>query len=221
MRFRFHIVIAMLTMAASALSQDNEQGSDYGYIASPGLYLSYADFITNSPIDPELIITDRSPTEADFYLQVFREGKIEYVHGEELKSVNSRTVWGYSDGRYVYVSKEVMPKSLFENPDVSELPFVRIDFFGTLALIRFVKNLSSRKYYTGVPGMVGGYSRSAEVLFDTRDGNFYKATDERFAQLIADDVDLLREFKKDKKNRDIRLYVFLRKYNDRHPFTFR
>jgi hypothetical protein len=220
----FLLLVLMINTAFCQIDfEDNFES-----VALPGFYLSFHDFRSNSPITPESIITDRNPWEPDFYLQLYREGKIVYTRDGKEHAVSHTSIWGYCDGKRIYIAKEALPRNFFSNEDIGDLAFVRIDFFGTLSLIHYVRNLAgggqNHLLYAPNQPMVGvntGRSKEIELIFDTGSGKFYKATLANLEKLIADDEELLTEFnKKNKKEQDIKLYIFLRKYNERHPFEF-
>ena len=187
--------------------------------AAPGIYLSFENFITNSPIDPETIVTDQNPYGAGFYLQLFKEKTIEYVMGSTSEKFRSDGIWGYCDGRSIWINREVFPAGFFTPSDVTEHPFAKISFPGELSLVHFVRNHAPQANQWG--GVSSGSSKPLEFILDTRDGKIHKATLKNLERLIENDPDLLNEFRKQKKDIDIKLYVFLRKYNQKYPFEFR
>jgi hypothetical protein len=204
-------------LTTSAYSQDIE--SDEHEPAAPGVYLSFENFITNTPIDPETLLTDLDPYSAGFYLQLARETTVEYVLRDSTARFNPSRIWGYCDGRSIWVNRSVFPQGFFSSTDVTEHPFAKISFLGELSLIHFVRNQAPQANQWS--GASKGMSKPVEFILDSRDGQIHKASLKNLERLIETDLELLDEFRKHKKDPDIKLYVFLKKYNRRHPFAFK
>ena len=205
----------LVLWVTSTYSQDFESNALDD--AAPGVYLNFENFITNTPIDPETLLTELDPYSAGFYLQLARESMVEYVIGNSTAKFNPAEIWGYCDGRSIWVNRNAFPQGFFSSADVTEHPFAKISFLGELSLIHFVRNnVQANQWSGGKTGM----SKPVEFILDSRDGQIHKATLRNLEQLIAKDQELLDEFRKHKKDADIKLYVFLKKYNQRHPFVF-
>lgn len=187
-------------------------------VFTPGLYLSFYNFIENDPILPEDIITN-IPRQRDFYIQLFRANAIDVALSDSMLHLVPENVWGYSDGRGIFINRRKFPKGYLAGTDVSENPFAHINIIGTLSLVYYLKTYSSSGLTYNRVMVRGNDARqeAAEFILNTKDGTFHKATLPQLEEMIADDPTLLKEFNAYRGKKSIKLYVFLKKYNEKHP----
>jgi hypothetical protein len=218
MKLFLSIFLALVMVTLGHAQSDNESTSDETPIIRPGIYITFNNFITNSPIDPATIVTNRDHYDADFYFQLFKEGKIEFIRDSVFNTFDPLAIWGYSDGRSIFINRWIYPQGFFDKPTLGEHNFDKIQFLGELSLVYFVK----LNYGAGYPyGPDSSNSKIAEYILDARDGKIHKSTLNNLEDLLVNDKELLSEFQKTAKSRDVKFYLFLKKYNDRHPFKFR
>jgi hypothetical protein len=213
-------LFASLTMAQEPDSSEGEETQVFR--AEPGLYLTYQDFLTNHPIPPDQIQTTRDYLDRDFYFQLAKERDFSFTDNGVTKTLTISSVWGYCDGKAIFINREFFPNGFLDGRDVSDEKFARINIFGRLSLVFYFKETPPQlnNYGVGTYGVDAGKSKPKELLLDTRDGTFHKANLQTFEKLIADDEELLQEFKNHRKDKDVKLYIYLKKFNERHPFFF-
>ena len=228
MRYPLTVVLLVtLSLIAKGQSSDTEEIDteeidieeiDTKPVFTPGLYLSFYNFIENDPVLPEDIITN-IPRQRDFYIQLFRANAIDIALSDSMLHLHPEDVWGYSDGRGIFINRSKFPTDFLVGADVSENPFAQINIMGTLCLVYYLKTHSSSAL-TGNRVMVRANDvrqSAAKFILNTKDGSFHKATLPQLEEMIADDPALLKEFSAYRGKRSIKLYVFLKKYNEKHP----
>lgn len=190
-----------------------------------GIYLTAEDFIKDTPIGPLQIQTGLNRDEINFYHLLFKEPEVRYSINAESAKVSSGRVWGYYDGKAVYLNKNLF-KNLGDMPDkmlkyslgmvgemdMSNHMFTPINFLGTICYVHYIKVQSQ--------GPLSGTTTSTkQYLFDTRTKRFIIADLQALKRLMADDPQIVAEFKKFKGKKEVKFHTFLRKYNERHPLT--
>lgn len=208
-------------MAQSDFTENSEEKEEYNLV--PGLYPTFQDFIYNQPIPAENIISDADPESRGFYQVLFQEKEVTYRDNDKTITADKKSIWGFNDGTGVFINRLMFPKDFLELKDLADEQFARVNFLGRLSLVYYVKTVQSQllnpsrnqRMTTQV------HTKPAEFILDTRDGTFYKATLSNLEKLIADDPDLLEEFKNHKREKDIKLYIFLKKYNARNSLEFK
>ncbi|MBX2966737.1 MAG: hypothetical protein KF845_11355 [Cyclobacteriaceae bacterium] len=187
---------------------------------APGIYLTFKDFPNNEPVSVEAIETHLDYRSRDFFWNLYKEGKIVYTLSDEKYEIDSRRIWGYFDGQSLYLNKLIFPYGWSEGREKLDYPFARVFKLGTISLIYYIRNYMP-ELYTTLPSMYSvatPQSRPMKFLLDMRDGKRYKATLKNFEHLIKDDEELWIEYKASKDDKDIKLYLFLERYNKRNPF---
>jgi hypothetical protein len=200
-------LLTICTAVANAQSDFEEQEQNKPQ-PNAGLYLNFENFITNRPVPPEAIETNLDRKNREFYFLLIKERKITFRSNDSTITISPANLWGYSDGKVVNINREVFPKKFFSAADISFEQFARVNFLSTLSLIHYVKVVSGNTN----PELSSPRASSAkpvQFIMDTRNGNMYEATLSNLEKLLADDPELLNEFKKHKKDKDVKLYIFL------------
>lgn len=215
------LIVHTTLMAQSDFEESSEVKEEYNL--APGLYPTFEDFIYNQPVPPESIISDGDPESRGFYQVLFQEKEVTYRDNDKTITTDKRSIWGFNDGTGVFINRLMFPKDFLELKDLADEQFARVNFLGRLSLVYYVKTVQSQLLNpSGNQRMTTQvHSKPAEFILDTRDGSFHKATLPNLEKLIADDPDLLEEFKNHKKEKDIKLYIFLKKYNARNSLEFK
>lgn len=187
---------------------------------APGIYLNFQDFSNNDPIFVEAVETHLDYTRRDFFLLLYKEGKIVYTRDDVKHEIDSRNIWGYFDGESLYLNRLIFPYGWTEASEKLDYPFARVIKLGTISLIYYIRNYNPQLYTI----LLSQYSvstpksRPMEFLLDMRNGKIHRATLRNFEYLIQDDVELWNEFKASKEDKEIKMYLFLESYNIRNPF---
>jgi hypothetical protein len=127
------INIPLLFISVFVLAQDYDDPVDEDHtqmiIFRPGLYATFDNFIMNEPIDPQYIRYHIPHYDRDFYFELMKEKKIKILRRDSIHQVSPRSLWGYSDGKSVFINREELPKSFLERQDDNEFRWARIHLF--------------------------------------------------------------------------------------------
>ncbi len=174
-----------------------------------GIYLSFADFISNRPIPKSSIISNNDKNEMDFLRKEMTTRLINYTDSTgKLQTVVPYKLWGFSENNSVYIHY---------NSD-----FNKIVVIGSLC--HFTATYTS--YMTTGP-MTGGVGVGTPVesiqqyVLDMKTGMVMDFVLPNMEIIFQRDPDLYKEFMALRKGkRKQLLFFYLRKYNDRHPLYF-
>ncbi len=223
-KWRLILCLACALPGIAAFSQARETvpvGTIPSWL-SPGVYQTFEDFMSNNPIPPQMIESGEDPSSPYFYASMFsNRGKIKVRHDGGIAELGPASIWGYFDGRNIFVSKFALDGSVPFRLKRGH-PFIPIIMFGSFCLLQDVKVVTSpAPGQTPAGNMYSATTVPFDHILDTRDGKVYELTKKTFVKLIADDPGLLEEFKDNRESIDLKLLLFVRKYNERHPFSRR
>ncbi len=187
---------------------------------APGIYLNFEDFSNNDPISVEAIETHLDYSSRDFFVLLYKEGRIVYTREDVKYEIDSRKIWGYFDGQSLYLNRLIFPYGWTEESEKLDYPYARVMKLGTISLIYYIRNYKPQLYTTLLSqySVVTQKSRPMQFLLDMRNGKILRATLRNFEYLIKDDEELWNEFKASKEDKEIKMYLFLESYNIRNPF---
>ncbi len=163
----------------------------------------------NSPIHREWIISGFPENSLDCRMIGANE-RITFkdVSGVEQKE-NLALIWGVCKNRSVYINHN--------------MAFYKLAVIGTLSV--FAGIVPSGMLFNSHDGMVGtdfsqgpSYTELHQYIFDTRSKRILDLNTQNMEMLLSDDINLLNEFMALKKReRNKMVFVYLRKYNEKHP----
>ncbi len=180
---------------------------------SNGIYISFSDFKNNTPIIAAKIISDYNKTSRDFFQQVLSKSTFTYMNslGKE-QSHNSNDIWGYCQNGTVYINHGT--------------DFNRVTIIGSIC--HFVASVQ-RQIGASDPFMNNDpfynsqrfvYS-TEQLVLDFETGKILDFNVLTMEGLLFRDEQLYKEFSslKKKQKRDS-IFLYLRKYNEKHPIYF-
>jgi len=177
------------------------------YEFKEGIFLTLDHFKNNAPILKTAIVSALPKTDSDFLSQVMVQKTITYKDekGEEQK-LETATVWGYCQNRSIYIN---FNKS-----------FQRMNVIGTL--FHFTAMVTVYSPYNDPMGVNYGinptYTQMQQFVYDTRTNNVVDFNVKNMELILKDDEALYKEFMKLKKRKKAdSIFVYLRKYNEKHP----
>lgn len=206
-------VISLFCLLSKAQTSVVEYSKDFEF--TEGIYLEFKNFIRNQPVPKSKIITDLNRDDIDFMHQLTSQKVIKYVDsaGNE-QSTAPEKLWGYSKNNGIFI--------YYENN------FCRISLIGTLChftatITRYGSGMGYGFGFGGI-GMGTGTTVSQELrqfMIDTYSGSIYDFTVENLELILQTDPVLLLEYKAlKKKEKRESTFLYLRKYNQRHPLYF-
>jgi hypothetical protein len=186
-----------------------------GFRFKPGIYLSIEDWKHNQPIPKEAIISKYDPNDPYFFIQVLNKKWVKYRDTEGYEQeVESAKIFGYSIDNFVYTKYHTKISIIgaichysniihqIADPNLTGLAFVALD--GLLAQQSGIRKKE----------------RFRQFIIDFETGKIYRFTERYFKKLIDTDVQLYNEYKSFPGRKKDKMYIFLKKYNERHPIQF-
>ena len=177
--------ILLLTVVAPVYPQEHIASSD-SY--NPGIYYTFTEFITNSPVDRREVIFDQE--------------KRKLYYKDTGKRVKAQRVYGFCDGEQVYLAMKKF------NPVEKVDRYTYFTEKGFELGMIFVFGPSS----VAIPFPIW-YHR--EYMANLNNGNTYYANKKTLKMVLESDATLYSEYMNDKKRKK-RYQYYLEAYNDRN-----
>ncbi|MBN1183145.1 MAG: hypothetical protein JXB49_12705 [Bacteroidales bacterium] len=182
-----------------------------------GIYLSFAQVKSDSPIPKSKILTTTDYNDKDFFTKVLSENVISFYNdlGEKV-DVELKKIWGYSRNGALYINL---------NGD-----FQRITIIGRIC--HFVANVTTYDnvyydpyyyryynsyYYTPRSNSVAS-NELRQFILDFDSGKLLDYTVSNLEVLLMKDPELFDEYNnlRNKKKKQLK-FVYIRKFNERNP----
>lgn len=210
-------LILLLSCSAPAVNVQAQNSGDsvqyvQGFPFKEGIYLTYEQFKANKPVPKRDIIFGDDSTRTDFIKQALTKDMVVWKDSITGNTVSAKvsSLWGYSENSSVYIR--------------FNYAFNRIMVIGSIC--HFTSYVTDYMY-TG-PGTYPNqqYGTPVESLqqfvLDTKTGRILSYDVANMETLLASDSTLHAEFMslKRRQKKD-QLFIYLRKYNERHPLYFR
>lgn len=210
MRTVFSGLMVMLFLVVASAQTDSVVYTQ-GFNFRPGIYLSYAQFKSNSPIPKSALISNEDTSRLDFIRLVISKESVQWRDSSgNIQSENVSSLWGYSENKSVYIRYHYY--------------FNRLMVIGTLCHFTAYE---TNYMYTG-PGTYPNQQYGSPVesmqqfVLDTQTGNVYPFDVKNMEPLLSRDAELYAEFVKlKKKQKKDQLFLYLRRYNEKHPLYLR
>jgi len=186
-----------------------------GFQFESGIYLTINDWKTNNPIPKSSIITQYDPTAPYFYLQVLNKKWLKYRDAKgTVRKVESEKIFGYSVDNVVYTNHHL-----------------KIAIIGAICHYTSILYQVDDPNFTGLAFSIMDISMSnqsgiqkkeqfRQFILNFETGQTYRFTERYFKKLISTDIHLYKEYKQFKGRKKDRMFIFLKKYNERHPIFF-
>lgn len=177
-----------------------------GYAFNDGIYFNFQAFRNNAPSVPvEALTTAQGRPVTDLRTAGDRFFRPDST-GQRVRVDLDRT-WGFCDGGIVYVR--------------AGNGFSRIGLMGALAHLTYEATYRNTDPYL----MNGGttYTVEEQRFLDMATGTFLPVSAAGIRQVLQRDAALLEEFDalpKKQRKRPETVFLFMRRYNDRHPLYF-
>jgi hypothetical protein len=179
-----------------------------------GIYLNHTMMAENSPIPKSHLITKYNPSDFDFFSKLLMDEKVDFYDSNGIKkSIEVNKLYGFC-----------RKGALFINYGSD---FCRIPVVGTVC--HFVANITIYEDRYNNPNMYGygGYysvpttttkTEVKQYLYHFKTGQVLDYTYENIELILKSDKELYEEFEKLRKKKKKQLkFVYLRKFNEKHP----
>jgi hypothetical protein len=203
---KYFLLSLLLLLSVVSRSSPDSVAYSRDYEFKEGFFLTAEQFRTNSPILKNSVVSGYPKSEVDFMTQMLEQKFLTYKadDGSEQK-VETSSLWGYCQNRSIFI---------YFNND-----FHRLNVIGTLC--HFTAAINTSITYND-PMNTYGINTSNEMrqyIFDTRTDKILEFVVNNMEVIMEDDPELLSEFTKLKKRKKAdSIFIYLRKYNEKHPF---
>jgi hypothetical protein len=216
---KLKLIFIIIIINSYAFSQNdsinsNSQKYAVGFKFKEGIYVSYIQFKTNSPVAKSKIVTDIDVNRIDFFETLFQKKTIKYFSNTgELIEIESDKIWGFSNRSVIYINY---------NDEFNRIPVI-----GNIS--HFVSNFTyietqpySYNSYNNYYANSNNYrTELRQYVIDFESGKIMDFSSKSIEALIVTDNNLYDEFvslsarKKDKQK-----FIFLRRFNETNPIYF-
>ena len=204
--------LALLCVFCSGFLAAQQDSLQYiqGFSFQQGIYLNFEQFRTNHPVPKSDIVFDADTSRLDFIKLALSKDNVQWRDSSgNIQTTKLISLWGYSENNAVYIRMGYS--------------FNRIMVIGSIChFTAYVTNYMS----TG-PGTYPNQQYGAPVeslqqfVLDMKTGATYDFNSNTMLYLLSRDPQLYGEFSalKKRKRRE-QIFIFLRKYNERHLLYF-
>lgn len=187
-----------------------------------GIYTSYEDFINNEPSLPFKafhIKWEDSP-----YFNKMKMKSIKRYTEGKLKKIQMHKIWGFCIGGVPYIQYSIgTPFALKFGNQAHDMngkcAFSRIRILGNICHFNIEDHIprsNSRFNSSLFTDDVQGRNIRAQKVLKLNTGNIYPYDEFVLSQLIKDDEQLAEAYSKE-ENAELKMFMYLQKYNERNP----
>ena len=224
-KFLIYIFIS-LGLTTQLLAQEDTLSITPEVVLNDGVYLSYKDLQTNTPLTKENIASDADKSQADFIsktLSNYKEIIFKYKGSQYRADVSK--VWGYCQNGTLFINYkgQFCRASLFGNIS---------SFFATVVVTVYINNGGYGGYGGGFYGGGMGYgmgggsvpvkqNETHQFLLDFKTGEINEATPPFIESLLSRDIKLYAQYMdlRRKKRKEL-MMLYIHRYNTNHPVVF-
>lgn len=196
-----------LFFSLGALAQTNTVAYSRDYEFKEGLFLTLEQFKKNTPIRKSAIVSVLPKDQIDFLTQVTEQKTVAYKDSAGMEhKIETATIWGFYQNRTVFIN--------FNND------FNRVNVIGTLSLFSAIvtqaplRNEPIGDMYAIEPS----FTELRQFVFDTQTNKVFDFNVKNMELLLKNDAELHAQFMKLKKRKKAdSIFIYLRKYNEKHP----
>ena len=201
------IFILLFSTSIYGFSQPDSVAYSRDFEFREGIYLTEAQFKSNTPIPQSAIVSPIPKSELNFLTQVLENKKITFKDDKgNVQEIATANIWGYCRNRSIYLN--------------FNQAFNRLNVIGNLchftSEVVVLSTYQNPMYYNH--GMSNSYNELRQFILST-DANVVKEFNvSSMEEVLKNDKQLYDEFMKLKrKDKANSIFIYLRKYNERHP----
>lgn len=210
------IFLAIPTLSLTA-QKDQKIGNEFlSFRFNNGIYATIDMVRNNRPIPPNWIDTDMNASNPKFYEEITKADQIYFYDDNGVKKfISTKDIWGYSSNGILFVNIGVK--------------FHEIKYIGGISFFKASESTTNPpvpKKKTGINLPDYEYDNTLltvngkEYLIDLVDNHYWEFDVGGLEHLLERDPQLSFEFKELKKRKKKQMrYVFLIRYNEKHPFV--
>lgn len=203
-------IVTLLQTAAQEVVQ-----YEPGFEFREGVYLNFEQFKNNSPIPKSAIISKFNKSDTEFLPAILDEKTFSYKDANDsVVTHSSENVWGFSRNGVIFIRVEDEYNRIAVLGSISH-------FVATITVYYNGMNSPFMNPYYGPGSMPTTTQEMRQMILDYKTGRTLDFTQENMSTILQRDQRLFDEFNALKKSqkKDL-LFVYLRKYNEKHPLFF-
>lgn len=209
-RYSLAIVVLLIFSLAGAQSNDSAENR-----FKDGLYLNFNQVQTNKPIPKIQIRTSIPYSDIDFFEELIKQEFIVFYDqlGNSQK-VKTEQIWGYCNRGSVYINL---------HDDFNRIPVLGSlsHFTATFTYTEYQSPYQYSSYYDRYYNTQQNKTELRQYILDFKTGKIYDFNYKAMEAVLAEDPDIMEEYSKLSKRKKRKLkFLYLRKYNEKHPLTF-
>lgn len=175
------------------------------YQFNEGVYATIKNFKQNNPINKKEITTPIPKNQLGFYKELVQTTIISYKDStNKEQQLESSSIWGYCQNRSIFLN--------FNSA------FNRLNVIGYLC--HFTATVKSENIYSDPTGhgISNANTELHQFILNTETNEVLDFTVQNMELVFKNDPELLEQFRKlKKKAKSDSIFIYLRKYNERHP----
>lgn len=185
----------------------------FNTIKVKGIYKSFDEFRRNAPSIP---LTDGTPIEYDVEESLYQKDiPVAKLDCDSVNPAEKKTpVWGFCDGKSVYISRE----SKFDK----DITYDKVQYLGRYMYYKYIHKSTASATNTGPGSSTGGYvmggARAKTVVdkvIDINTGETFELSNQKLLKILKNDKALTAAFNKEKHKERVQV-PYLIKYSDKH-----
>lgn len=205
------IFVLLFFISGLAFSQSDSLVYTRDFEFKEGIYLTINQFKSDDPIPPGSIVSAIPKSELDFLTQVLENKKVTYIDEKGVEQqVATASIWGYCRNRTVYLN--------------FNQTFNRINVIGNLchftSEVVVLSTYQDPMYFNR--GMSNSYNELRQFILCTDSNSVKDFNISSMETILKNDKLLYDQFMKlKKKDKSNSIFIYLRRYNERHPLYIR
>jgi hypothetical protein len=206
-------IFFFLLNALQAQRKTVEYSRDFSF--REGVYLSLTDFKNNNPIPSSRIVFSTNRGDRDFLKYVLNKKVVTYIDSTgKQQEIESEKIWGYSSNDMLYIKYGV-------NYNRVAVVGSLCHFIATTQTVAPFRNPYPYNRYDPTINQVQYIYTTNQHILDFETGVVQEFNVLSMETLLKRDEVLYNEFVSlSKRKKKESVFIFLRKYNDRHPIYF-
>ena len=203
-------ILAMLQTSAQEVIQYAP-----GFEFREGVYLTIEQFKNNNPIPKHSIISKLDKSDTEFLPTILDEKTFSYKDAaDSVHSASTENVWGFSRNGGIFIRVQDNYNRIAVLGSISH-------FVATVTIYNSGMNSPFMNPYYGPGSMPTTTQEMRQMILDYKTGLTLDFTQENMENILQRNQRLFDEFNALKKSqkKDM-LFLYLRKYNEKHPLFF-
>lgn len=212
---KFSILLLLYVFAILQTSAQEVVQYAPGFNFREGIYLSFEQFKNNNPISKNSIISKLDKSDTEFLPTILDEKTFSYKDAaDSVRTASTENVWGFSRNGVIFIRVENDYNRIAVLGSISH-------FVATITIYNSGMNSPFMNPYYGPGSMPTTTQEMRQMILDCKTGRTNDFTQENMENILQRDPRLFDEFNALKKSqkKDL-LFLYLRKYNEKHPLFF-